>query len=57
MSRKSPRMEPAPALERRAWETPSLHRVGKVTDIVQGAGKSGPNVDGDPGAFRKMGMG
>ena len=39
------------------WQAPHLRRVGKLTDIVQGGGKTGTNADADPTSTFKGGGG
>jgi hypothetical protein len=34
-----------------------LQRHGRLTDIVRGGGKTGPNLDADPQTTRKTGVG
>jgi hypothetical protein len=51
----SQRQPAAPA--RSPWEPPALTFLGKVGDLVQGGGKSGPNFDSDPQGTRKTGGG
>jgi len=36
-----------------AWEAPTLTLLGKVTDLVTAAGKSGPRTDPDPHSERQ----
>jgi hypothetical protein len=44
-------------VRRPAWETPRIAVVGRIRDVVQGFGKSGPNDDADPQNTAKTGMG
>lgn len=39
------------------WQTPTLKRIGKLTDIVQGGGKTGASLDSDPQVQFKSGIG
>jgi hypothetical protein len=44
-------------LARRPWVKPSVEVVGHLRELVQGAGKNGTNVDGDPQTMHKKGGG
>jgi hypothetical protein len=41
----------------RVWQSPSLTYIGDLEDLVQGGGKRGSFIDGDPRAARKGGGG
>lgn len=43
--------------QKRAWQSPSLSYVGDLQDLVQGGGKRGSFIDGDPRSQRKSGGG
>lgn len=43
--------------ERRPWTAPRLEHFGRMNDLVQGSGKSGSNLDGDPNIEFKVGIG
>jgi hypothetical protein len=40
-----------------AWERPSLVKMGRLEDFVQGLGKGGSKFDMDPGMSRKGSLG
>jgi hypothetical protein len=42
---------------KRPWTRPSVTLLGRVADLVHGAGKTGPNEDSDPAGTRKKGTG
>ncbi|HEX2572720.1 MAG TPA: hypothetical protein VH877_24435 [Polyangia bacterium] len=42
---------------KRAWQTPALTYIGDLEDLVQGGGKRGSFIDGDPRSSRKGGGG
>ena len=42
---------------KRAWQSPSLTYIGDLADLVQGGGKRGSFIDGDPRSSRKGGGG
>lgn len=42
---------------KRAWQPPALTYIGDLEDLVQGGGKRGSFVDGDPRSSRKGGGG
>ncbi len=39
-----------------AWEAPKVEYLGTLAELVQGRGKSGPGVDGDPKTTAKGGL-
>lgn len=39
------------------WERPSLVKMGRLEDFVQGLGKGGSKFDMDPGMSRKGSLG
>jgi hypothetical protein len=43
--------------DRPAWQHPELIFLGKLGDLVQGGGKTGPNDDEDPQNTSKPGVG
>ncbi|TNE48647.1 MAG: hypothetical protein EP343_14635 [Deltaproteobacteria bacterium] len=60
MQQKSPKDEGTDVPEspsKRPWVRPSLERLGAIRDLVQGGGKVGSNLDGDPVTSRKQGTG
>lgn len=46
---------PSPA--KNTWERPSLVKMGRLEDFVQGLGKGGSKFDMDPGMSRKGSLG
>ena len=54
-------MKPDPKQEatkvRETWEPPDIETLGRITDLVQGDGKVGTQVDADPGLMGKIGGG
>ncbi len=39
------------------WKRPKLTRLATLSELVQGGGKSGSNIDGDALSTRKKGVG
>lgn len=54
-----PKFDPnaVPAPQRKPWASPQLRRLGSMTAMIQGGGKSGSNLDGDPRITFKSGTG